>query len=160
MTEVEKIEAQISILNEQRDKYKKMYADLRRERGQDAAYTTKQTIVNEVYFEIIYDLTNEIKNLKEDKNFAHLKMAYDIVNKKIDGRNNTRETRHEVIQLLLPLLPFEAIVISDEANNPPGIIDRNILMARVKYRRNFEQRYVDLTFGDVEVLWENIEHKL
>jgi len=61
-------------------------------------------------------------------------------------------------------------IICDEINNPPEVVDDNIMIARVEwkpYTRNFSTDswymvsiqhdetiyHVDLTFGDVEVEW-------
>ena len=45
-------------------------------------------------------------------------------------------------------------IICDETNNPPEVVDDNILVARVEWKLNkFDDtsHYVDLTFGDVEI---------
>lgn len=84
---------------------------------------------------------------------------------------NTKQTRFETIwKLMHPIEErFDNLVkeekrynnidiriICDETNNPPEVVDDNIMIARVEWKLNkFDDtiHYVDLTFGDVEIKW-------
>ena len=84
-----------------------------------------------------------------------IKDAYERVNNLLLFENNTEKNRLKTRELLKILLDFVVNdIICDETNNTPEIIDNNQMVARVWWEENGNQKYVDLTFGDVNITWE------
>jgi hypothetical protein len=96
--------------------------------------------------------------------FEIIKKLYYKLNKEFLSTQpfNTKEIRHETIcKILYPLEDMFAHgmrirVICDETNNTSEVIDNNQLVAKVEWKNGKfgELKYVDLTFGNVEVVWD------
>lgn len=84
-----------------------------------------------------------------------IKDAYERVNNLLLFENNTKKNRLKTRELLKILLNFVVNdIICDETNNTPEIIDNNQMVARVWWEESGKQKYVDLTFGDADLIWE------
>jgi len=88
------------------------------------------------------------------KTVEEIKKAYEIVKPIVIGEGfNDKETRKKTKGLLEVLLGDKIDRVKcDEENNPPNVIDENILIAHVVYKD--KKRFIDLTFGK-EVVWEH-----
>ena len=114
-----------------------------------------------------YNKTNISKELKIIKD-VYYKLNEEFLS---EQPYNTKQTRFETIwKLMHPIEKrFDNLVkeekrfsnidiriICDETNNPPEVVDDNILVARVEWKLNKLDEtihYVDLTFGNVEIEW-------
>lgn len=113
-------------------------------------------VFEKIYDDIFLDIDDEIGRLDIKKTMEQIKEAYYTLNQEflITQPFNTADTRHKTTQALIKLLPFTTRVICDLANNPPDVIDDNIMIARVEYTRRMKFHYVDLTFGNVKINWD------
>ena len=77
--------------------------------------------------------------------------AYNSVDWYLNGTfpMNDKDTREKVAKLLeFKLLNVVDEVICDESNNPPDIVDSNMLIARLVWgTTNLEYHYIDFKFG-------------
>lgn len=105
------------------------------------------------------------------KELEIIKDAYYKLNEEFLSKQpyNTKQTRFETIwKLMYPIenrfdylvmeekrfSNIDIRIICDETNNPPEVVDDNILVARVEWKLNKLDEtihYVDLTFGNVEI---------
>jgi hypothetical protein len=53
---------------------------------------------------------------------------------------NTKETRHYVVELIQKRIDFQVIVKCDEENNPPEVIDENILIAQLFWNTPYDAK--------------------
>ncbi len=99
-------------------------------------------------------MTKELKEIKK----VYYKLNEDIISNMPLNIEETRvETIHKILQELEPVLNALVIrVICDESNNTPEVIDNNQMIARVEWRMTKYDKvhYVDLTFGDVNLIWK------
>ena len=77
---------------------------------------------------------------------------------------NNPKTRFETVLRITEQLHSLEVnkfrVIIDETNNPPEVVDGNIMMARIEWsgrvlgEHQYIDQYIDLVFGDVETGWD------
>lgn len=97
-----------------------------------------------------------------------IKKVYYAINNELSGTTNTPEVRHETTHKILvglekELVGYKIIVTCNETNNTPQVIDNNQLVAKVQWklpgRVDKTIHHIDLTFGDVEVIWMSDKEK-
>lgn len=96
------------------------------------------------------------------KEIQIIKDAYCEIKDDFSGFLNTKEIRNKLIakleNLLINKLEVYGIqIICNETNNNPEVIGNHQMVARVIWTLNkfdLEVHYVDLVFGDVEMIWE------
>lgn len=94
-----------------------------------------------------------IEEVKELQFIERIKESYEFVNTVLCNTMaiNTEETRRYVIDTLQKRLEFDAVVICNEENNPPEIIDKCLLIAKVLWNPHdgkMGQKYVEMIFGN------------
>ena len=100
-----------------------------------------------------------IEEVKHMQKMQRIKEAYDFINGVfMNGiMFNDVETRRWVIEKLQGRLK-DCIAKCDEENNPPEIIDKNLLIAKVMwnsdYSKTWDVSYVDMIFGAPEQVTE------
>lgn len=82
-----------------------------------------------------------------------IEIAYNMVSQVINHELNDKDNRETVTKLLEVILRYKVDkIFCDETNNPPNIIDSNILIARIYWKNDGKVKYIDLTFGK-EMKW-------
>lgn len=94
-----------------------------------------------------------IEEVKELQFIERIKESYEFVNTVLCNTMaiNTEETRRYVIDTLQKRLEFDAVVICNEENNPPEIIDKCLLIAKLLWNSNdgqMGQKYIEIIFGN------------
>ena len=98
-----------------------------------------------------------IEEVQDLQYVQRLEESYDFVNSVLNGTTpmNTQETRQWVIKTLEGRLKRYGVVVQcSEVNNPPAIIDENLLIARAMRNSTIREgvKFIDLVFGTPEAV--------
>ena len=108
--------------------------------------TKELKIIKDVYYKLNEELLSRQPSNDEQTRFETIWKLMHPIEKRFDNLVN-EEKRFSNIDIR---------IICDETNNPPEVVDDNILVARVEWKLNKLDEtihYVDLTFGNVELEW-------